>query len=91
MGLSSDEQRRLDRLAADLAQEDPRLARRLSADPSSGAPRARSRRWATIALTAFVGVLAVGALLRVPPVCVAGWIGILLSGLTLVYASGLFG
>jgi len=80
MSLTSEESRRLAVIDRELSRDCPGLSRALSA---GRLPPGRSRLAGRWALLAAVLTLAVGIGLQNGPVCAAGWLGLLASGLML--------
>ena len=81
MTLTARERRRLRRIEAVLMREDPDLAARLRLGVTPEPRRQTGRR----VLVGSLLILVVGSLLRQPPVCVIGWLG-LTAGTLLAYA-----
>lgn len=74
MTLTAEERRRLRRIAVVLAREDPDLAAALRLPLSRRSAGGRMLVWSATILLA-------GALTQQPPVCVTGWLGLLVGAL----------
>lgn len=80
MSLTSEESKRLAAIDRELSRDSPVMSKALS---TGRVPPGRSRRVGRWTLVVSVLTLAIGIGLQNGPVCAAGWLGLLISGLLL--------